>query len=92
MNRTSPLNSPATPDEIDLFESLPETGGLIRSNIPKFRLPPRVIDEEFDVIVERGDNLHLNHPIESMKNLLEEDYNAIFVGTGAPKGRELDLP
>ena len=78
--------------EIDLFESLPETGGLIRSNIPKFRLPPRVIDEEFDVIVERGVNLHLNHPIESMKNLLEEDYNAIFVGTGAPKGRELDLP
>jgi NADPH-dependent glutamate synthase beta subunit-like oxidoreductase/ferredoxin len=78
--------------EIDLFESLPETGGLIRSNIPKFRLPPRVIDEEFDVIVERGVNLHLNHPIESMKNLLAEDYNAIFVGTGAPKGRELDLP
>ena len=44
------------------------------------------------MIVERGVNLHLNHPIESMKNLLEEDYNAIFVGTGAPKGRELDLP
>ena len=78
--------------EIDIFESLHETGGLIRSNIPRFRLPPEVIDEEFDVIVERGVNLHLNHPIESMKDLLEEDYDAIFVGTGAPKGRELDLP
>jgi NADPH-dependent glutamate synthase beta subunit-like oxidoreductase/ferredoxin len=78
--------------EIDVFESLPKMGGLIRSNIPKFRLPPNIIDEEFDVIVERGINLHLNHPIESMKELLEEHYDAIFVGTGAPHGRELDLP
>ena len=78
--------------EIDVFESLPKMGGLIRSNIPKFRLPPNVIDEEFDVIVERGINLHLNHPIESMKELLEEHYDAIFVGTGAPHGRDLDLP
>ena len=67
-------------------------GGLIRSNIPKFRLPPEVIDEEFDVIVEQGINLHLNHPIESMTSLLEEEYDAVLVGTGAPKGRELDLP
>ena len=78
--------------EIDVFESLPEMGGLIRSNIPKFRLPPEVIDEEFDVIVEQGINLHLNHPIESMTSLLEEEYDAVLVGTGAPKGRELDLP
>jgi len=78
--------------EIDVFESLPKMGGLIRSNIPKFRLPPNIIDEEFDVIVERGINLHLNHPIESMKELLEEHYDAIFVGTGAPHGRDLDLP
>ena len=78
--------------EIDVFESLHKMGGLIRSNIPKFRLPPNIIDEEFDVIVERGANLHLNHPIESMKELLEEHYDAIFVGTGAPHGRELDLP
>ena len=78
--------------EIDVFESLPEMGGMIRSNIPKFRLPPEVIDEEFDVIVEQGINLHLNHPIESMTSLLEEEYDAVLVGTGAPKGRELDLP
>jgi len=78
--------------EMDVFESLPEMGGLIRSNIPKFRLPPKVIDEEFDVIVEQGINLHLNHPIESMTSLLEEEYDAVLIGTGAPKGRELDLP
>ncbi len=78
--------------EMDVFESLPEMGGLIRSNIPKFRLPPEVIDEEFDVIVEQGINLHLNHPIESLNKLLSEDYDAVLVGTGAPKGRELDLP
>ena len=51
-----------------------------------------MIDEEFDVIVEQGINLHLNHPIESMTSLLEEEYDAVLVGTGAPKGRELDLP
>ena len=78
--------------EVDIFESLPVMGGLIRSNIPKFRLPPEVIDEEFNIIVEQGANLHLNHPINSMKDLLEESYDAFFIGTGAPKGRELDLP
>ena len=78
--------------EVDIFESLPVMGGLIRSNIPKFRLPPEVIDEEFNIIVEQGANLYLNHPINSMKDLLEESYDAFFIGTGAPKGRELDLP
>tara|TARA_B110000116_G_scaffold154158_1_gene133298 strand:+ start:7016 stop:8824 length:1809 start_codon:yes stop_codon:yes gene_type:complete len=78
--------------EVDIFESLPVMGGLIRSNIPKFRLPPEVIDEEFNIIVEQGANLYLNHPIESMKELLKESYDAFFIGTGAPKGRELDLP
>ena len=78
--------------EVDIFESLPVMGGLIRSNIPKFRLPPEVIDEEFNVIVEQGANLYLNHPINSMKDLLQESYDAFFIGTGAPKGRELDLP
>ena len=78
--------------EVDIFESLPVMGGLIRSNIPKFRLPPEVIDEEFNVIVKQGANLHLNHPINSMKDLLQESYDAFFIGTGAPKGRELDLP
>ena len=78
--------------DVHIFESLPVMGGLIRSNIPKFRLPPEVIDEEFNIIIEQGANLYLNHPIESMKELLKESYDAFFIGTGAPKGRELDLP
>ena len=78
--------------ECTIFEALPEPGGLMRSNIPSFRLPAPVLNEEIDYIVDMGAELLLNHPIESMAALLEEDYDAIFVGTGAPKGKELSLP
>ena len=75
-----------------IFESLPEPGGLMRSNIPSFRLPAPVLNEEIDYIVNMGADLRLNHPIDSMKALLDEGYDAVFVGTGAPKGKELRLP
>ena len=75
-----------------IFEALPEPGGLMRSNIPSFRLPATVLNEEIGYIVDMGADLKLNHPIESMKSLLAEGYDAIFVGTGAPKGKELRLP
>jgi len=75
-----------------IFEALPEPGGLMRSNIPSFRLPAPVLNEEIDYIVDMGADLLLNHPIESMKALLDEGYDAVFVGTGAPKGKELRLP
>lgn len=78
--------------ECTIFEALPEPGGLMRSNIPSFRLPANVLNEEINYIVDMGADLRLNHPIESMKDLLQEDYDAIFVGTGAPKGKELNLP
>lgn len=78
--------------ECTIFEALPEPGGLMRSNIPSFRLPAPVLNEEIDYIVDMGADLRLNHPIESMTALLEEGYDAIFVGTGAPKGKELNLP
>ena len=78
--------------ECTIFEALPEPGGLMRSNIPSFRLPEEVLSEEIGYIVDMGVDLRLNHPIESMKNLLSEGYDAIFVGTGAPKGKELNLP
>lgn len=78
--------------ECTIFETLPEPGGLMRSNIPSFRLPEEVLSEEIGYILDMGADLHLNHPIESMKNLLKEGYDAIFVGTGAPKGKELSLP
>jgi formate dehydrogenase beta subunit len=78
--------------ECTIFEALPEPGGLMRSNIPSFRLPGKVLNEEINYILDMGADLRLNHPIESMKALLDEGYDAVFVGTGAPKGKELDLP
>jgi len=78
--------------ECTIFEALSEPGGLMRSNIPSFRLPFTVLNEEIAYIVDMGADLRLNHPIESMKGLLDEGYDAIFVGTGAPKGKELNLP
>ncbi len=78
--------------ECAVFEALPVPGGLMRSNIPAFRLPAEVLDEEIDYITDMGVDLRLNSPIESMKALLDEGYDAIFVGSGAPKGKELDIP
>jgi NADPH-dependent glutamate synthase beta subunit-like oxidoreductase len=79
--------------EVTIFEALATTGGLMRTNIPQFRLPPKVLDEEIGYIVDMGADLRLNHRIESMKELLDSaEYDAVFVGTGAPRGKELKLP
>ena len=65
----------------------------MRTNIPQFRLPPEVLDEEIDYIIDMGADLKMGHSIDSMKELLDEGgFDAIFVGTGAPRGKELDLP
>lgn len=78
--------------EVTIFEALDATGGLMRTNIPQFRLPPKVLDEEIGYIVDMGVDVKMNHPIESMENLLAEDFDAIFVGTGAPRGKNLEIP
>jgi len=79
--------------EVTIFEQLNKTGGLMRTNIPQFRLPPKVLDEEIGYIVDMGAELKLNHRIDSMKELLETGgFDAVFVGTGAPRGKELELP
>jgi NADPH-dependent glutamate synthase beta subunit-like oxidoreductase/ferredoxin len=75
-----------------IFEKLDVTGGLMRSNIPSFRLPADVLDEEIQMILDMGVELKANHPIESMTKLLEQSFDAVFVGTGAPRGKELNLP
>ena len=75
-----------------IFEALDKTGGLMRTNIPSFRLPEEVLDEEIDMILDMGADLLLGTRADSMKALLDEGYDAIFVGTGAPHGKELDLP
>lgn len=78
--------------ECTIFEALDVPGGLMRSNIPAFRLPAAVLDEEIGYIADMGVDLRLNSPVKSMKALLDEGYDAVFVGSGAPKGKELDLP
>jgi len=79
--------------EITIFEALDTTGGLMRTNIPRFRLPPDVLDEEIGYILDMDVDLKLNHPIDSLKDLLDEGgYDAVFVGTGAPRGKNLEIP
>jgi formate dehydrogenase (NADP+) beta subunit len=67
-------------------------GGMMRTQIPKFRLPERVLDEECNYILDLEPELRLGERVSSLKALLAEDYDAIFVGCGAPRGRELDIP
>ncbi|HUJ87668.1 MAG TPA: FAD-dependent oxidoreductase [Burkholderiales bacterium] len=77
--------------EVTLFDGDPKAGGMIRSQIPRFRLPEEVIDEEVGYILDLGVSL-VARKIESMKALMAEGYDAIFVGSGAPRGRDLDIP
>jgi NADPH-dependent glutamate synthase beta subunit-like oxidoreductase/ferredoxin len=78
--------------DVTIFEALDTTGGLMRTNIPQFRLPPKVLDEEIGYILDMGVDLKLNHRIDSMRTLLDDGYDAVFVGTGAPKGKNLEIP
>ena len=78
--------------EVTIFEKNDRPGGLMWTNIPQFRLPPEVLWEEINYIIDMGVELQLNTPVESMKSLLDEGFDAIFVGSGAPRGKELDLP
>ena len=78
--------------EITLFDADARAGGMIRSQIPRFRLPEAVIDEEVGYITGLGMELRLGQRVDSLKALLAEGYDAVFVGSGAPRGRDLDLP
>jgi formate dehydrogenase (NADP+) beta subunit len=66
-------------------------GGLMRVNIPSFRLPGEVLDEEISYILDRGVEVRWNSPVTSMRALLAEGYDAVYVGSGAPKGKNLDV-
>jgi len=78
--------------DVTIFDSDPKAGGFIRSQIPRFRLPETVIDEEVGYILDLGVQWHGGQRIDSLKALLEQDYDAVFVGCGAPRGRDLDIP
>lgn len=78
--------------QITLFDRDKQAGGMIRTQIPKFRLPESVIDEEVGYILGIGVEFRGGQHINSLKQILAEKYDAIFVGTGAPRGRDLDIP
>ncbi|WP_372864101.1 FAD-dependent oxidoreductase [Spongiibacter sp.] len=76
---------------IDLFDEQAAGGGFMRSQIPAFRLPEEVLNEEVDIILDMGVVTHFKHYVSSLKTLLDDDYDAVFVGSGAPLGRDLDI-
>ena len=79
--------------EVTIFEKLPRPGGLMRINIPAFRLPEAVLDEEIGYITDMGVDVRYNTPVDSLEALLDAgEFDAVFVGSGAPKGKELDIP
>ncbi len=75
-----------------VFDGDPKAGGMMRTQIPKFRLPDSVIDEETGYILDLGVEFRGGQRVDSMKALLNDNYDAIFVGSGAPRGRDLDVP
>ncbi|HEY1328587.1 MAG TPA: FAD-dependent oxidoreductase [Casimicrobiaceae bacterium] len=78
--------------ECIVFDGDPQAGGMMRTQIPKFRLPDRVIDEEVAYILDLGIEFRGSQRIDSMRWLLAQRFDAIFVGSGAPRGRDLDVP
>src|SRR5579859_1230689 len=75
-----------------IFDQDPQSGGMMRTQIPKFRLPESVLDEECQYILDLGIEFVGGKRIDSLKTLLAENYDAVFVGCGAPRGRDLDIP
>ncbi len=77
---------------VTVFDAEHKAGGFIRSQIPRFRLPDTVIDEETGIILDMGVDFRSGQAVTSMQALLDQGYDAVFVGSGAPRGRDLDLP
>src|SRR5436305_5098093 len=78
--------------EVVIYEKHRRAGGLMRVNIPSFRLPAEVLDEETQIILDRAVDVRYGTSVTSMRALLDEGYDAVFIGSGAPKGKELELP
>ncbi len=78
--------------DVTIYEQHAEPGGLMRINIPSFRLPNSVLDEECGYIIDMGAHMRYGTKVSSLKAVLDEGYDAVFIGSGAPKGKELDIP
>ena len=78
--------------DVVMFEQFDRPGGLMRTNIPEFRLPEKVLSDETQVILDMGVDIRYNSPISSLKTLRDQHFDAIFVGVGAPRGKGLEVP
>ena len=78
--------------EVHVFDKDPAGGGMMRSQIPAFRLPEEVLDEEVNLVLDMGVQTHFNYEVKSLKAMLDKEFDAYFIGTGAPRGRDLKLP
>ncbi len=78
--------------ECVVFDGDPKAGGMMRTQIPKFRLPDAVIDEEMGYVLDLGLDFRAGQRVDSLRTLLESDWDAVFIGSGAPRGRDLDIP
>jgi NADPH-dependent glutamate synthase beta subunit-like oxidoreductase len=77
---------------VTIYDQDPFAGGMMRTQIPKFRLPEKVLDEECNYILNLEPETKFGQRIDSLKSVLNEGYDAIFVGCGAPRGRDLEIP
>ncbi|NQD36758.1 FAD-dependent oxidoreductase [Permianibacter sp. IMCC34836] len=78
--------------QITVFDGAAKAGGFIRTQIPKFRLPETVVDEETGYVLDLGVEFRAGERIDSLQALLAQGYDAVFVGSGAPRGRDMNLP
>lgn len=79
--------------EVDLYDDQSKAGGFVRTQVPSFRLPEKVLNDEVDRILNMGVTTHFNHYVNDLQTILDKNYDAVFIGTGAPRGRDLpNLP
>ena len=78
--------------DVTLYDEQELGGGMMRSQIPSFRLPESVLNEEVNYILDMGVHTHFRQRVDSLASVMNEGYDAIFIGTGAPKGKDLKLP
>ncbi len=78
--------------DLTVIDNGKSPGGMMRSQIPKFRLPDNVIDEECAYITDLGVKLQMETWISSLREVLAQPWDAVFIGTGAPRGRDADIP
>lgn len=77
---------------VTVFEALPQAGGMLRTGIPRYRLPEKVLNQEIKYIENIGIEIKTNTKIESLDNLFNQGFDAVFLAIGAPKGMKMDIP